>query len=121
MLGEYTRTSLVLKDHLLKKIKENRANHRAEFLAAQTVYRQRVIEELDKRLDDARNGRTISLVFSLPTPQDYTESYDTAIAMLEWEQGDKVEISEDDFRRYVENKWEWARAFAANTSIYTTS
>jgi hypothetical protein len=114
----YERTALVLKETLLSTIRENREKHREQFLAAQKVYRARVIEELDKRLDDARNGRAIKLVFALPEPQDYTSHYDTAIKMLEWEIAEEVEINEEDFQRYVENKWEWARQFAANTQVY---
>ena len=108
----------VEKDRLLSTIKENRNAHREQFLAAQEKYRERVIGELDKRLVAARNGGRIDLGFRLPEPVDYTDDYDTAIQMIEWSLGDTVELSHDDFARYVLNDWEWKRMFAANTQSY---
>lgn len=108
----------VRKDDLLVKIRENRDAHRSQFLKAQEVYRERVIAELDTRLAQARGGGVINLGFQLPAPVDYTAEYDTAIEMLEWEQADEVELGEHDFQRYVQNRWEWARNFAASTEVY---
>lgn len=114
-------TITVKKQDLYQTIRENRDSHRETFLAAQVKYRERVVEELDRRLENARNGRKIDLVFRLPEPEDYTSHYDTALAMLEWEIGEEVELEREDFDRYVLNKWEWARHFAANTQSYLAS
>lgn len=108
----------VVKSELLEKIQSNRDSHREQFLEAQTKYRERVIETLDRRLQDARDGRKIDTRINLPEPVDYTEDYDTAIEMLRWEVGDEIEIGEADFQRYVLNKWRWAEVFAANTQSY---
>ncbi len=108
----------VPKAKLLETIRTNRKEHRSQFLEAQARYRETVIAELDKRLESARSNGPINLGFSLPEPVDYTDSYDTAIRMLEWEMEDTITLAEHDFQRYVLNKWEWARAFAANTQSY---
>lgn len=108
----------VPKDQLIHTMRVNRDEHRAQFLAAQEKYREAVIRELDRRLRQAREGGVINLGFTLPAPVDYTDSYDTAIQMLEWEVADEVTLSEHDFERYVLNKWEWARQFAASTQSY---
>lgn len=108
----------VSKPQLLEALKKNRDEHRALFLKAQDVYRERAIEALDNRLSAARAGRKIDLYIALAQPEDHTDSFDTAISMVEWEQGDTVELSEQDFVRYVNNKWEWERSFAANTMSY---
>lgn len=108
----------VRKGQLLETIRANRDEHRQQFLTAQKKYREKVIEELDVRLEQARTGGRINLGFALPEPVDYTDAYDTAIGMLEWEIGDEVTLEEEDFKRYVLNKWEWARAFAASTKAY---
>lgn len=108
----------VRKDKLIETITKNRDEHREQFLKAQEAYREKVIAELDTRLEQARNGGRINLGFSLPEPVDYTDSYNTALSMLEWEVTDEIELSESDFQRYVLNKWEWARMFAANTQAY---
>lgn len=108
----------VPKEKLLTTIRENHAEHRNQFLAAQDKYRERVIAELDVRLEAARTGGRIDLGFALPEPVDYSDSYNTAIQMLEWETAEEIVLSEQDFQRFVLNKWEWARAFAANSLGY---
>lgn len=108
----------VPKDKLLDTIRTNREAHREQFLAAQLKYREVVIRELDSRLAQARDGGAINLGFALPEPVDYSDQYDTAISMLEWEVDEEVTLAEHDFQRYVLNKWEWARMFAANTQSY---
>lgn len=114
-------TITVHKQDLIDTVTKNRDEHRAQFLAAQKKYRAKVIEIFDQRLADARDGKKINLHFALPEPVDYTESYNTVLAMLDWEVGSVVELDRDDFERYVENKWEWARMFAANTQSYLAS
>jgi hypothetical protein len=39
--------------------------------------------------------------------------------MLEWDQREKIELDQMDFRAYVLDKWHWERSFAANTMSYS--
>jgi pyruvate-formate lyase-activating enzyme len=104
---------------LLRKLLQERSDHRETFLTAQVVYRQRVIEELDRRLADIRAGKKIDVHIRLPVPEDYTEDYDTIIAMLEWHKEPQIEMTPYDFSRYVEGKWDWRESFTRNTTAYT--
>lgn len=106
------------KQKLLDTLRENREEHRNLFLAAQDVFRQKVVEALDRRLAEARAGGKIDLYISLTEPQDYTSSFDRAIQMIEWDEGDQITLSEKDFQRFVLNDWEWAGNFAASTMSY---
>jgi len=108
----------VNKEQLLATITTNRDAHRDQFLTAQKRYREVVIGELDKRLESAQRGGPINLGFALPEPRDYTDSYDTAIQMLQWELEDTVTLDEHSFRQFVLNKWEWASQFAGSTQVY---
>ena len=58
------------KARLIKTLKKNRRKHRAIFLKAQEVYREQMIKELDRALDEAKNGGAIRRGFSLPVPED---------------------------------------------------
>lgn len=109
----------VSKAELIETLKDNREMHRTIFLQGQKVYRAKMIEELDRALDEAKNGGAIRRAFALPVPEDHTEDYDTVISMLEWDEGAKVVLSYHDFQTYVENKWGWRASFAANTESYT--
>lgn len=111
-------TITVDKAKLMETLKTNRDAHRDKFLQAQKKYREKVVEELDKRLEMARAGQKPSLNFNLVEPVEYTESYDTAIAMLEWEQGDTIDLEEHDFKQYVLDQWGWHKMFAANSLSY---
>jgi len=111
-------TITVDKKTLMETISKNREEHREMFLKAQEKFREKVIELLDERLAQARAGKKVDLSLRLPEPVDYTSSYDTALSMLEWEQGDEVELTREDFERYVENNWEWRQHWAANTGSY---
>lgn len=111
-------TITVVKSDLIEKLKTNRDEHREMFLAAQTKYREQMVEELDRALREARAGNNIKRSFALPVPEDYTEEFDTVIEMLAWDQSDTVELSQHDFQTYVQNKWGWQRSFAASTTSY---
>ena len=112
-------TIMVDKADLIATLRDNRDRHRAIFIQAQEVYREKVVEALDSMLAEARRGGKIVTFVNLPTPEDHTSSFDTAIEMLEWHQDDKIELSRRDFTRYVQNKWEWEASFAANTMSYS--
>ena len=113
-------TIKVKKDELLAKLVANRATHRAIFLDAQTGFREVVIHELDRRLKDARAGRAINIVFTMPAPVDQTGEYDRAIKMLEMSVDDVIELDEDQFSNFVLDEWRWKQQVHATNSMYTT-
>lgn len=106
------------KAKLIKTLKRNRKKHREIFLRAQETYRQRMIEELDRALDEAKNGGKIIRAFSLPVPEDHTDEFDTVIQMMEWHEGNKIWLTEREVRVYIKNDWGWQASFAANTASY---
>ena len=109
----------VRKADLIVTITENRDAHRDTFLKAQEKFRERVIEQLDQRLTDARAGKRVDLAIRLPEPVDYTDEYDRALDMLSWEIADEVELDESAFAQLVRNEWAWAKMWAGNTEVYT--
>lgn len=108
----------VNKARLVDTLRINRSEHRDIFERAQIAYREAMIAELDRALDDAKNGRQIKRAFTLPVPEDHTDEFDTALQMLEWSTDEEIELAQHEFMQYVENNWGWARSFAANTASY---
>jgi hypothetical protein len=106
------------KSDLIAKIQANRDEHRSMFLKAQERYREAMIAELDRALQEAREGKAIQRAFALPVPEDHTDEFNTAIEMLEWEQGESVVLDQRDFMRFVQNRWEWEASFLRNTGSY---
>lgn len=113
-------TITVDKAQLIATMTENRSKHQGIFLKAQAGYREQAIQALDRKLQNAREGK-INLTFSLPAPKDFTVEYDTALSMLEWAQGDSVDLDQRDFERYVLDRWDWANQFVGSTSAYLVS
>jgi hypothetical protein len=111
----------VKKSDLLSILKTNRENHINTFNVACTVYRERVIKEMDKNLERARRGDKIVTFISLPQPENYTEDYNIAIEMLEMSVEKTVVLTSQQFKMYVKDDWGWAKSFASNTSSYVNN
>jgi hypothetical protein len=109
----------VKKTELLEILKKNRNAHNGIFREAQEGFRKAVIEELEKRLKLARNGKKIEQYVRLPEPQDHTRDYDRVISMLEMDLTDIVELSETDYAQYVLDDWEWKRQFLGTNRAYS--
>lgn len=110
----------VKKDELLTKLKANRASHYDLFLKAQEVYREDVIDELDKMLEEARNGKKIRRTVTLVEPVDKTEEYDQVISMLEMCVEDVIELDNQQFANYVLDKWGWKASVTTTNSSYSS-
>lgn len=100
------------------KVRANREAHREKFLKAQEAFRSRLIEELDRRLADARNGLTVNLYIDLPEPKDHTADYDRVLEMLDMHIEDTVVLSEKDVQQYVLDDWGWKREFETTNMVY---
>lgn len=110
----------VKRDELLARIRSNRDAHRDLFLKAQDGYRARVIEELDRMLDDAKAGRKIRRSVQMAEPQDHTADYDMVIDMLEMATTDSIEISQHHFKCYVRDEWNWKAAASMVNTAYSS-
>lgn len=115
------REVVVKTDELLDIIRTNRDLHKTIFEEAIVGYRDRVIKELDRRLEDVKAGKPISLTFRLAEPEDHTIDYDRVIKMLEMEVNEEVEIDAASFTQYVMDDWSWKRAWVENSSLYSVT
>lgn len=106
---------------LIAKVRANLADHRAVFEEAQINYRKAVIEELDKMLTEARQGREIRRTVKLIEPKDHSKDYQYAIEMLEMSVDKDVEIEEHHFRQYVKDDWGWKGQWTASNDPYVIS
>lgn len=108
----------VKRDSLIEKMKVNRDKHHALFTEAKEGFRITVIEELEKSLKSAREGREIRTSIPLQAPQDHTDDYDSIIAMLIMSVDDEISLSHQDFQSYVLDKWHWAIQTSLVNSAY---
>lgn len=104
---------------LLEVLILNRTKHKATVNEAFTKYRELVIVELDKMIAEAKSGRKIRRAIDLVEPMDMTETYDTAILMLEMSVDKNIELSMFEFQQYVEDHWQWSDQFNCSNVMYT--
>jgi hypothetical protein len=102
-------TVKVKREELLTKVQANRDAHRGLFLKAQEGYRKLVIEELDRMLADAKEGRPIQRSVTLTEPSNHIKDYDRVITMLEMSVDETIVLDAGEFDHYVMDSWDWSR------------
>jgi len=112
----------VKKDRLVEILKKNRETHVKIFLEVYEEYRKELIEWLELALELAHVRGRIDTPDNYPSePRCYVKSYDLAMAMLEMSVDETISLSEQDFRRYVQDEWEWKDDFYLSNSSYSSS
>lgn len=106
---------------LQRRVQANRDKHRALFEEALENYHKQAIKEFESRINRIRHGKEFDTYIRLPVPEDHTEDYDRVLDMLEMHTGSTIEISTEDFARFVRDDWEWKQAWVGNTLSYTSS
>jgi len=94
-------TVKVKREDLLTKVRANRDAHRELFLKAQDGYRKLVIEELDRMLADAKEGRPIQRSVTLTEPSNHIKDYDRVITMLKMSVDETIILDAGEFGHYV--------------------
>lgn len=109
----------VNKEELLAEVKENREEHREEYKEACENYRIEAARLFREKADAADAGEIPDPSIDLDRPVEFLDEYDQAIRMLEMEQHDQIELTEDEFQKLVLDEWQWSSRFERHTSSYT--
>lgn len=113
--------SSVPREKLLDTLRQNYEKHRGVVKEACQGYLTKASEALRDRLSRLGTGECCNLCFDLSPPADHSESYRTAIAMLEWSVDPLVPLGPADFRRFVQDRWDWTDHFLTSNSGYSAS
>lgn len=117
----HSMTIVAKKTEVLEALRTNRTKHAQIVKEARAGYLDRAQTEIARRLEQLKSGRVVTLVFSLSVPLDYTKVYDTAIRMLEMDQGETVTLDSAQVRCLVQDQWEWTQSFYGTNSRYSDS
>lgn len=112
----------VKKDDLLRHLKEERDKHVTEYLEALRGWRQKVMETLAAELERLQNPDEEPNLYpfqTMPKPVSYEGSYDEAIAICEWEQGEEMTLDFQQFNQWVRGEFTWRQMFRATNSAYS--
>lgn len=106
---------------LLDILRTNRDEHRNLFEKALSIYQERLLKHLERRIEEVKKGQKIDHYIRMPVPEDHTSDYDRVIKMVEMSLSDEIELTAADFSQYVMDDWSWKESFASNTTSYLTS
>ncbi len=113
------RTLRVSKARLVEALRDNRERHQREYQEALAGYRGQLVTALTRKLERARRKEDVDHHIDLERPVDRTADYDRALAILEWEEQDAIDLPLGDFERWVLDAWSWRPAFKALHASYT--
>jgi enoyl reductase-like protein len=117
MVRNGSRTVQISKSKLIEKIRENKKNHIESYEKAVIAYKKKALTQLEELKIAAENG-DIKLRLDLTTPIDNSKHYDSIIEMFEWEERDSVELSQQEFNEYVQDKTESSRIASMSNTMY---
>lgn len=120
MLGQHESKVTVKREALLAAIKKNRQKHSEDYIEARAGFRDHVRILATTLAADCEVGKDPELkpLRQLEEPRSYLPDYDRAIAMLEMSVDDLLEISEERFREYVLDEWNWSDRFRQMSMSY---
>jgi hypothetical protein len=125
---------------VLAKVKTNRDAHAAAYAEALTHYKAAIVRHVDKIRADFTAGLAelvakvqaatpdgpppvrippaVAWFAELPPLESHARDYGRAIAVLEAESGETVEMDSDDLDCVVLDSWPWSEEFAAACELY---
>lgn len=106
---------------LVEKMLVNRQQHLATYEKAVVKHRERAIAALQQQLALAKDGKKFSVTFTLNRPQNFVKEYDTIIGLLRMSEDTIVELTIPEYKKYVEDDWNWRQAFEASNSKYLSA
>lgn len=109
----------VTKTELRVAVEKNRLNHRELFLEAIEGYRKKQVEIMERDIARLKAGRSLGGIHYLPVPQDHTRDYDRVLKMIDMHAAETIDVSQEDFAKYVMDDWHWRREFLGTSSAYS--
>lgn len=137
------RKTVVNKELLLSKLRDNFVKHMSDYNEAVAGYKEEALTKLDVGLEKAKKNiqsafdRAVleiqdfdpegardyisfceAITFNLVAPKKFSDAYEQAISMLEWEERKEIELSSYEFRCFVMDKWDWQEEFTTSNIRY---
>lgn len=114
-------TIWVDKVKLLEALKANRDQHAEQYEKAKAGYLRITKEKCNDLAERLANGELIGQQWIDPAPADHTSDYDDVISMMEWSTQESIELTQSQFKQYVQDDWGWKDQWLTSNSGYITS
>jgi hypothetical protein len=129
------KTILIERSRLRATLSANLEIHKKEYAEAKAGYEEKRLDLIRKLAEAAlhcskkpnntdENRKAVHESYNefarLEKPQNHSNEYEQAIALMEWETREKIDISISDFERFVRDDWAWKNSFKNAHLSYTT-
>lgn len=109
------------KNIVLAILKANRDNHVIAFREQLNGWKLKMEEYNEQMKEWASNGGTKERPKEPFKPNDYLETYDRYIKMLNNHADLRVVMSEFEYDQLIDDKFNWKNSFIANSTIYSNN
>jgi len=113
------RKVVIEKQRLLDTVIANREKHVADYEEAREVYLEKAQALFEEKAAEAEGGEMVDPSIDLEKPVEFLEEYAQAIQMIEMDEREEIELTEEEFQKLVRDEWNWSRQFQRRTSSYT--
>jgi hypothetical protein len=108
----------VNKEVLIIALERNKSNHVATYERAWEKYREAVLAEAARQLDEFKAGKGTRIMVGLTPPSNHENDYEIVLGLLKMSTESTVTLSDNDFRQYVLDDWDWKQQWATVNSSY---
>lgn len=115
-------------------ISANLAKHIETYEEAMCGFRETVKDELrtnlelveqlgdDWQLEDLNEGERLfgrnQFYLSISAPENHEEDYTRVWDMLDMTSDEEIELTEEQFNKYIRDQWDWSEGFRMSTAAY---
>ena len=114
-----SRKITVKKEDLIEQIVANKVKHIELYNKAVIAYKKEALEQLEKLTKEVNDG-VLDIKLDLVTPIDNSDDYDAIIEMFVWEVKDEVELTQNEFKEYVQDKTQFAEEAMFSNTLYSS-
>lgn len=110
----------VNKNKLLNMLYVNKQKHIEIVEEAKQGYIAKAKQVFEEKLKKIVEIGIVDTDLQLTKPIDHIKDYDEAIAMLEWETKDEIELERNQFNCFVLDNWNWKNNFLVSNVQYSS-
>jgi len=105
------------KAKLIETLKANKESHIKEYDKAVMAYQTEADKQLNELIGKNLAG-DLNIELNLIKPLNRAENYDKIIEMFEWEIQDDIELTQSEFKEYVQDEFDFAIQAKFANSMY---
>lgn len=108
---------------LIERVQENQIKHQKDYDDAMINYAEahlKAHEDFNELMGKMEPGEAFRETFGeIHKPENHGEDYDRLLAKLNMTVDETVELEDHEFRRYVQDDWDWKRIITAAAASNT--